>query len=379
MTTPAGSLHYLLVIANPDALTPYDPASTDLPGDEHYYITSRRRISHPWIAQRGTGPNAVPDIAIGGQRLEMPLGRSIDGECQVRVIDEPAPVTTVACDITDILIPEGDTDLHLDGTAFSSGKWEIEGDQSDPTWAPESEWSVSGSGPNLNVFSLFFWVDIGVPPYVLGTWVRSTWIKATFDGTEGGGVAWTPGQKVGFRFRVNWTLDTGGGNVFVELQGAGAPIRVSGLSPLFDFWTIPVDPNNNQVDNTVYAIADASGEVVVKMGLEGAFPSFNVAVQFTDTEVVSCEDVVVTIDSEAYTTASLADDDARQKQLGRPYYFKVSTDGGFTFDEMLYAGFLRDATMERSKTFLMTGGDAGRGRRLAKAWRDLDPIEDFTP
>src|SRR5574338_1401290 len=92
---PDGTLHLLLVIANPDAVTPYDPESTGLPGEEHYYVTSVPR-DHCWIAQQGEGPNARPDISIGGQRLDLPLGRVIDGECQARVIDEPEPI--VSCD-----------------------------------------------------------------------------------------------------------------------------------------------------------------------------------------------------------------------------------------------------------------------------------------
>jgi hypothetical protein len=369
---PDGTLHLLLVIANPDALTPYDPESTDIPGEEHYYITSRPRTDHPWIAQVGEGPDARPDVSIGGQRLDLPLGRSVDGECQVRVIDEPAPVTGVACDVNSVLIPEGDADLHLDGTAFSSGKWAVEPNISHPiTSAPSIHWNVNGNGPLLGTFGLFGWTDPG-------NWVRSTNILATLNGTEGGGAAWGPGEYKGLKFRVNHTLDTGGGNAFVELRGAGDPVRVSGFAG-FNFWDVPENPLNNQVDTVVYAVTNASGEIDVALGGENMFPSFNLVVGFTDLEVVECDEVVVSIESERYTTASLADAAARQKQLGRPYYLKASTDGGVTFDEMIYAGFARQFTMERSLTFLLTAGDAGRGRRVSRAWTGLNPVEDFTP
>lgn len=373
------SLTYLLVIANPDAITPYDPSATAIPGSEHYVITSQRRGYNPWIAQRGEGPDAGPDIDIGGQRLELPLGRTVDGECQVRVIDVAAPLVAVACDINSVLIPEGEADLHLDSTAFTSGKW-VRDSNTVSTYAPEKDWGVTGAGPGLGTFGLFFWVDDpGGPPYMLGPWLRHTWIEATFDGTEGGGVAWTAGQKVGFRFRVNWTLDTGGGNVFVELQGAGSPVRVSGLTPSFNFWDMPQDALNNQVDLVVYAVADTSGEVVVRLGAENMYPSFNLAVSFTDMEVVECDDILVPGATDLYTTSFLADEDARQQMLGWPYYLKSSTDGGLTFDAMLYAGYLRNPKMELAKTFLMIGGDAGRGRRVSSAWKGLDPVEDFTP
>jgi hypothetical protein len=363
----SGTLHYLLVIADPDAVTPYDPSSTALPGDEHYWISSQRRGSHPWIAQQGDGPDAGPDINIGGQRLEMPLGQTVDAECQVRVIDEAAPIAGVACDVNASLIDEGD--VGLDSDAITSGDWVVDGDYTG-TYGPRYSWSHL-AGPYNSFFALFNWGT----PFDGGPWVRSSWITRTLDGTESGGSAFTPGQLVGFRFRVNWTLQTGGGNVFAEANG----IRLTGISPGFDFWDVPVDPLNQQVDSVIYCLADGAGEVVVKLGLENYYPSCNVFVMFTDLQAVECDTAIVSVDAERYTTSSLADDDARQKLLGRPYYLKASSDGGTTFDEMLYAGYLKQATMERSLTFLLTGGDAGRGRRNSKAWSGLSPVEDFVP
>lgn len=369
---PDGTIHLLLVIANPDALTPYDTESTDIPSDEHHYWTSKPR-DHCWIAQQGEGPNARPDVSIGGQRLELPLGRSIDGECQVRVIDEPAPITAVACDVDSVLIPEDDPGVHLDSTAISSGFWPLLPSDDHPvTSAPSTHWSANANGLVLGTFGLFGWTDPG-------SWVRSTFREATMDGTEAGGPAWTPGQIVGLRARVNWILDTGGGNVALELQGEGEPIRVSAPNSAFDLWAIPEDPLNQQVDSVVYVVTDSNGEIKVRLGAENMFPSFNLVVGFTAIEIVECEEIVVSVDEAPYTTASLADDAARQRQLGRPYYLKASTDGGATFDEMVYTGFTRQITMERSKTFLLTGGDAGRGRRVSRAWSNLDPMEDFVP
>lgn len=370
----SGLLTHRIVI--PGIGSSFAPGDPDPLPDTDFWITSRRGAAyHGWIADDGSGR---PDYSADGQRIDPITGRVEDGEVQSRVIDVAAPIAAVACDINSVLVPEGHADLHLDSTAFTSGKW-TRHSNTDPTYKPESDWGVTAAGPGLGTFALFFWVDDpGGPPYTLGPITRKTWIEATFDGTEGGGVAWTPGQKVGFRFRVNWTLDTGLGNVFVELEGAGGPVRVSGPTPSFNFWDMPVDPLNNQVDLVVYAVADASGEVIVRLGAEGMAPSFNLAVQFTDLEVVECDDVIVSVDAERYVTGWLADADARQQMLGRRFFLEESTDGGVTYTAVVYSGFLKDATMEESLTWLLSAGDSGRSRRLGRAWAGLDPIEDFT-
>lgn len=370
MPTPAGTLQHLLVIANPGALTPYDPASTALPGEEHVFFTSRRRVDHPWIAQAGEGPNARPDISIGGQRLELPLGRTVDGECQVRVIDEPAPIMGIVCGI-DVLIDEGHLNLN-DGLAFSSGKWTIHESVSGLTAPGWFGINVSG--------------EIDVSGFILfgsGTWTG--YVEATLDGTEGGGPAWTPGQRVAVHFRVVWPLDTGPGNLFVETEGGLDPLtgdtvnRTSFPNGAFDFWTIDPALNVTVFNGVISAVTDASGELIIRWGGEGYGGSCNLNATLSDMQVVSCEEQLISIDSNAYMTANLADDDARQRLLGWPYYLKSSVDGGASWTEMVYAGYLKQATMERSKTFLLTGGDAGRGRRVSRAWAGLNPIEDFTP
>lgn len=362
-----GTIQHLLVLMKPDADPPWDPEGDALPTDEQaVWFSSMRRQNHPWIAQAGQGRTARADIAIGGQRLELPLGRSIDGEMQARVIDVAGPVTAVACDVDAVLIPEGSTDLHLDATAFSSGKWVTEGTYLN-TASPWADWGANFDGPYLGTFALFSWGDAG-------PWVRSTWAKAVLDGTEGGGSPWTPGQIVGLRFRVTVSLDTGGGSAFVEVEGADGAHRLSGLSGP-SFWTIPVDGSNNQVDSVIYAVADASGQVIVRLGGENMYPSFNLVVGFSDLEVVECADVVTGLEAERYVTANLADANARQQTLGWPYVYKQSFDQGLTWPVIAYRGFLKDSTMERTLTWLLTGGDSGKGRRVAPAWSELDPME----
>jgi hypothetical protein len=408
MTTPAGTLHYLLVIVNPDALTPYDPTSTDLPSEEHYYITSRRRVDHPWIAQQGDGPNARPDISIGGQRLELPLGRTIDGECQVRVIDEPEPI--ISCDWSiDLLDGDNAFDTPADWTEETSlGVYVayrpdfpydpdtpsapgVPYNLTPPPGNPPRLWGsdpgdykvgpngstsiVAGSHMNAATFVLFDWNDDlqGHSPYG-NSGVRDVWRTRTMAGL-------TPGTQVGITVKVSVILNSNGGwRVFMRAIGTTTEEWSGHLSDV-TIWNqtggfyVPTIPGD-----FLGTVVPPSGEVTFQLGVENMFASGNINVSFNQVEIAQC----VPVESpgpitELYTTGSLADDNARQKQLGRPYYLKASTDGGTTFDEMIYAGFTRQITMERSKTFLLTGGDAGRGRRVSRAWRDLNPVEDFVP
>ena len=358
MPTPAGTLQHRLVI--PGVGSAFVPGDPDPLPDTDFWVSSRRnRAYHPWIADDGQGR---PDIAADGQRIDVLTGRVEDGEVQIRVIDVPAPVTAVACDINSVLVAEGEPDLHLDATAFSSGTWTVNAD-CPLTSRPAIDWTANAAGPLLGTFALFGWTDPGA-------WVRSTWIEATFNGSEGGGTPWTPGQKVGFRFRVNWTLDTGGGNVFVEVNGT----RVSGASGSFDFWSIPVDPLNNQVDFVVFAVVDGSGEVAVKLGAENMYPSFNLTVQFEDMEIVECDDIIAESDTERYVTGWLADVDARQQLNGRKAYLEESIDGGATWSRMLYSGYVQSVVLEESLTYLFTLGDTRRVERVTPPWTDIDPM-----
>jgi hypothetical protein len=362
-----GRLQHRFWIAGVGSTT--EPGDPDPLPDTDTWFTSRRRVHHPWIADDGSGS---PDISVDGQRLDPALGHVEDGEVQIRVIDVPAPITAVACDVGAVLVPEDDPDVHLDSTAFSSGFWaKLTSDDHPLTSAPSTHWGVNANGLLLGTFALFGWTDPG-------SWVRSTLTEATLDGTEGGGSPWTPGQIVGLRARVNLTLDTGGGNAIVELQGAGDAVRI-GTGAGFDFWNIPEDPLNQQVDSVVYVVADGSGHIKVRLGAANMFPSFNLVVGFTAIEIVECEEIVVSVDSERYVTGWLADSDARQQVLGRKAYLEESLDGGVTWSRVLYAGYVKQITMDLSLTYQFTLGDAGRGRRVSRAWSGLNPVEDFTP
>lgn len=353
---PQGSSHFLLVLANPDAVTPYDPASTGLPGDEHIYFTTRRRADHPWIAQRVPGdPTSGPAIDIGGQKLELPLGRSVDGECQVRIIDVAAPV--LACGLS-VLVAEGDA--GLDANAFTTGGWTV---HETIVGSVSIGWGVNASGPFLSGHILF------------GSGSYDGYIEKTFNGTESGGPAWSPGQVVGVHFRVVWSLDTGPGNIFAELVGAGSN-RISFPNGAYDFWSIDSSLDTEVYNGYFAGATDSNGEIKVRLGGENYGGSCNVNCSFRDLEFVECGPVPGGDD--LYYTGMLADDDARQRTLGWPYFLKLSEDGGLTFTHMVYAGYHKRSTMERALTYLITGGDAGRGRRVSKAWSDLDPVEDWT-
>jgi hypothetical protein len=343
------------------------PLDADPLPDSDFWITSRRRRFHNWTADDGSGR---PDISFGGQELDPVTGHTTDGEVQIRVIDEPAPISTIACGM-DSLINEGN--VHLDdGLAFSSGMWtphEVVSGLTAPGW-----------------FGLNAGGEVTVSGFVLlgsGTW--DGYIEATLDGTEGGGAHWTPGQRVAFRVRVVWGLDTGPGNLFLETEGGVDPEdgetihRVSFPDGSYDFWTIPADLAPNVYDNVASAIADANGEVIVRIGGEGYGGSCNLNATISDLEAVSCEDVETPGDpDELYITGSLADANARQQQGGRPLFLVESLDSGETWTRVIYAGYVKQITMERSKTFLFTGGDAGRGRRNSRAFSGLNPVENFS-
>ena len=378
-----GLLNFLLVVVNPDAVTPYDPASTDLPTTEHDFWTSQFRGTRPWIAQRGEGPYATADISIGGQKLELPLGHVADGECQVRVIDVADLV--LACGGT-VITPEGDADLNLGANSYTAGpnKWgRVETDTSGTSidgvpglsGLGTIELQIIGGEPGPGGFILF-----GSDTYTGYQW-------RILNGTEGGGPGFVPGRRYAFRCRVSWSLDTGPGNLYIETVGGPDPYaaipgdtvnRTSFLDGSYDFWTIDPSLNPAVFNGFISAVADASGEIEFRFGAEGYGGSCNVTATISDMEVVSCG-LVVAAGTDLFTTSTLADEDALQKQLGRRYYLKSSDDGGVTFTQMLYAGYLRQETMERALTYLLTGADSGRGRRVSPAWRGIDPVADFTP
>lgn len=359
------TLAYRLTV--PGVGSAFAPGDPDPLPDTDFYITSKRRVNHPWIAQRDPeDPESGPDISGDGQRVDPLTGRVEDGQYQVRVIDVPEPIVTVVCDRDVPLLVEGN--YGLDSTAYGAGDWTRKTDQANQTWPPFSWWQVAAD-PYLAGNVLFFWIDQGSPPYTLGTWVRETWIEKTFDGTEDGGAAWTPGQIVGFHFRSNWTLDTGPGNVFAEANGD----RVSFPNGSYDFWTIDQSLASNISDNVMYTTADVNGEVLIKLGAENIAPSMNINVSFTALEFVTCEEAEVPSGGERYVTSWLADEDARQQLRNKKAYLEESLDSGVTWSRVLYSGYVESIVLEESLTYLFTLGDTRRVERLTPAWADINP------
>ena len=85
-----------------------------------------------------------------------------------------------------------------------------------------------------------------------------------------------------------WSLDTGPGNIFLEVGGN----RVSLPDGAFDLWTIdPALLPGAVVNNYLAGTADGSGNLLVKFGGENYAPSSNVACEFGETEVadLSCD------------------------------------------------------------------------------------------
>lgn len=357
--------HRLVVPAPGSAFAPGDP---DPLADTDFWITSRRRVYHPWIAQTGDGPDAAPDISTDGQRLDPVTGHVEDGETQVRVIDVAAPIAAIACG-ANILVDEGNAGLNA---SYLSNGWALTEFRTGGTSA--LNWGSTVSYPNFSGFILF------------GSGTYTGYIEKTFDGTEGGGAAWTPAQRVGVHFRVSWTLDSGPGNLFAAVVGGVDPEtgdtinHVSFPNGSYDFWTIPSDLGSNYVfDGYLSGVADASGELKVRLGGEGYGGSCNVYAEFRDLQFVSCEEIVVSVEAERYVTGWLADSDARQQLLGRKAYLEESLDEGVTWTRVLFAGYVKQITMPASLTYVFTLGDSGRGRRVSRAWADLDPTEDFVP
>jgi hypothetical protein len=374
------TLQHRLVI--PGVGSSFAPGDVDPLPDTDFYITSRRRVHHPWIAQRGDGPEAGPDISVGGQRLELPLGRSVDGEVQIRIIDVPAPVLVCGASV---VVPEGDANLNLGASAFSAGPnmWhrhetDISGtyiDGSPPVAGPIALQTI-GSNPGFAGSILF------------GSNVYDGYMWRVFNGTEGGGAGFVAGRRYAFRCRVNWPLDSGPGNLYIETIGGADPFaatpgattnRTSFPGSGSDFWTIDPSLNTAVFNGYISAIADGSGEIEFRFGAEGYSGSCNVSAIITDMEIVECSEVESGDLTALYTTGWLADSDARQQLLGRKAYLEESEDGGVTWTRVLYAGYVKQITMDQSLTYLFTLGDAGRGRRVSRAWRDRDPVEDFTP
>lgn len=353
-------INYRAVVVNPNASSPFVPGQSSMP-TEHFYVTSLRRVDHPYIESPPSGE---------GQAIDPITGKVTDGQYNFRVIDVPEPV----CVLSEIVEQE-----VFDMTTFFADGWRFKGDtqgQGFPVTTPATTvdnalgggwWYNAVGSPGFGGSVLFFWIDDpGGPPYTLGPGARSTWMEKTFSG-------FTPGERVGFHFRANWTLDTGPGNIFCELNGN----RVSFPNGSYDFWTIDPSLSAFVYDNYASAVADGSGNIVVKLGGEGYAASANVNCVFEEFEIVRCvfSNDPDTTASERYVTTWLADDFARQQLIDREAYIEETYDSGVTWVPK-FGGYLTSLQMEKSLTFDFSVGDTRRTERNRPAFRNLTPATD---
>lgn len=102
------------------------------------------------------------------------------------------------------------------------------------------------------------WVDGGG----IYTSIKHDWMQKTFSGL-------TPGETVGFRFNFAYTLDTGGGNIFGEIEGTTIN-RWSALDSGPTYWDVGYPTIAGQYITTVVPL---SGDVIVRMGWENMGPT----------------------------------------------------------------------------------------------------------
>jgi hypothetical protein len=376
-------LQHRLVI--PGDGSSFAPGDVDPLADTDFYITSRRRNYHPWIAQRGEGPDAGPDISVGGQRLELPLGRSVDGEVQIRVIDVPEPSCNWSVDLLggdNIFDDAGEwteeTSLGVAGCTNPTTGLPYNVGAGDYCVAPvDATQIVAGSHMNMGLALLFNWNDDhqGNSPYGNPS-PRGVWQTRTMTGL-------TPGEQVGITLRVNALLN---GNadweVFMRLIGLTTEEWSGHLSDV-NFWNFGAGHYTPAIAGLFLGVVvPPSGEVEIQLGGQNFSPSGNINLQIDQVAFMQCVPALnsgASSDPERYVTSWLADTDARQQLLGRKAYLEESLDAGATWTRVLYAGYVKQITMDQSLTYLFTLGDAGRGRRVSRAWRDRDPVEDFVP
>lgn len=170
--------------------------------------------------------------------------------------------------------------------AFFADGWRLKGDTQGmgfPATEPApptdtafgSWWSMAGAV--ILSGAVPFWIDDpGGPPYTLGPLVRQTWMEKTITGLP----ADTP---VGVRIRANWGIDTGNGNIFLEISGAP---RLSYANGLFDLWTIPDDIGLGLTESYLVGLTDGAGALTLKIGGEGYASVGNVLCTFHEVEVV---------------------------------------------------------------------------------------------
>jgi len=205
--------------------------------------------------------------------------------------------------------------------------------------------------------------------------VRETWIEKTYTG-------FIPGERVGIHFEGNWVLDTGPGNIFAEIEGDSTPNRVSFPNAGYDFWTIDSALSGDIQDAYLAANADSNGEVIVRLGGEGFAPSCNISCSFSRVQVVRCTSGTgsdasgPSSEPVRYVTRWLADASARQQMRGWKFYIEQSADGGVTWPEVLYAGYLTSLELPEELVYVFTIGDTRRVERNTTAWRNVNPINN---
>lgn len=182
--------------------------------------------------------------------------------------------------LPDAVLVADATDLGLDANYVANG-WVIQSSVAYPH--PASWWGTDGAVPWLSGSVLFAWYDNdpATPPQQLGPSSRSTWIEKTLTGL-------VPGATYGLTFAINWTLDSGPGNIFLEIEGTSAS-RYSVLATGGTIWT--VSTLQNDVLYRLRADATTAGEITIRLGGENYAPSANVLCTFTDAGVYRLEHV----------------------------------------------------------------------------------------
>jgi hypothetical protein len=355
LTPPnGGTLHYRLVGVPPGVsftLGTADPLSDDL-----FYVTSKYNANHPWIESPPEGD---------GQSVDWKTGRVEDGWYSVRVIDVPDTEAAITCGLPVLITDNNSAGLTAD---YIANGWTVNGGS---TGASTIAFGNTVNNPYLQGFILF------------GSGTYNGYIEKTFNGTEDGGPAWQAGQRVGVSFRISWTLDTGPGNIFAEIEGGTDPEtgesvhRVSFPNGSYDFWTIPSELAPNYIhDGFLSGVADSNGELKIRLGGENYGGSCNVYCEFQDLQVVSCTESDVPSETSRYVTRWLADDFARQQMLGWQFYIEQSTDGGTTWPTVLYSGYLTNLTLDESLVYEFEIGDTRKVERNTAAWRNINPIDN---
>jgi hypothetical protein len=188
--------------------------------------------------------------------------------------------------------------LHLDGTMFANG-WQVLGDTQLEPDPPNLEaykapvksdplnfggWAINASGTvGFSGSVLFGWLDnpggggTGIGGFQYGPYVRTFYYEKTVTGL-------TPGDTVTFVVDISWTLDTGGGNLFLEIEG-----ETLVNYPIVDTASVWVDIATmlNDVRYNMATVVPLSGEVTIRMGGVGYYPSANVLVTYQNPAVYS--------------------------------------------------------------------------------------------